>query len=176
MTDIRLAGLQDLNTLVQLDKLHAGDELGSCATYGLTGQTFSTAQFQELIQHHWVVVATNNQQIIGYVIAAKWAFFNGVGIYRKMLNQLAKQGITSKNSCQYGPVWIEKKCRSTGVFSLLIDFLAKQVSTEFSTMVTFIAESNEVSFAAHTAKANMEVIDYFEFERRDFYLLKKWIC
>ena len=65
---IRLALPQDVDLLAMLEKKHLNDELAS-ASMGLQGQAFSHSELSELVQHHWVVVAQVEQQIVGYVIA-----------------------------------------------------------------------------------------------------------
>ena len=173
MYQIRLAKLADVKALVKLEKQNAYDELGDNHGNSLNADVFTEKELTELVKSHWLVVAFKKTEIIGYMIAAKWSFFKGIPIYSKMLRKLSEQGISDKNSCQYGPVWVDKRYRGKGVFVALFDFLLQTIKHQFAFMVTFISEKNELSFAAHTKKAKMEIIDYFDFEGRDYYLLKK---
>lgn len=86
---IRLALPQDVDLLAMLEKKHLNDELAS-ANMGLQGQAFSHSELSELVQHHWVVVAQVEQQIVGYVIAGRWEFFEHCTIYRTLLNRLGQ--------------------------------------------------------------------------------------
>ncbi|MGL5906827.1 MAG: GNAT family N-acetyltransferase [Shewanella sp.] len=172
---IRLAGTQDIDLLVILEQKHLNDELAS-ATMGLAGQAFSAAELTQLVCQHWVVVAEVDGNIIGYVIAGRWDFFNTWPIYRHLLRHLGLlqwdgPRLTPTNSCQYGPIWIHQAYRGNGIFELLVNHLKTVVAPNFSYMLTFIAEENERSFAAHTAKANMQVVDFFDYESRGYYLL-----
>lgn len=172
---IRLATLQDVDLLAILEKRHLNDELAS-ANMGLQGQAFSHSELCELVKHHWVVVAQVEQQIVGYVIAGRWGFFEHWPIYRTLLNRLAQLDwkgakLTKTNTCQYGPIWIQQAYRGQGIFEALVNEVHRQVAPHFSYMLTFIAEDNERSFAAHSGKAQMQVVDFFTVSARDYYLM-----
>ncbi|MGL5360060.1 MAG: GNAT family N-acetyltransferase [Shewanella sp.] len=173
--NIRLASTQDIDLLAMLEQKHLNDELAS-ANMGLTGQAFSAAELTQLVCQHWVAVAEVDGKIIGYVIAGRWSFFEAWPIYRALLRRLGQLDwdgprLTSANSCQYGPIWIHPEYRAQGIFELLVKHIKQAVAPSFTYMLTFIAEDNERSFAAHTAKANMQVVDFFDFESRGYYLL-----
>lgn len=172
---IRLATAQDIDLLVVLEKRYLNDELTS-ANIGLEGQAFSRNELSELVNHHWVMVAEVDSTIIGYVIAGRWTFFEAWPIYRSLLNRLPQLSwdgpkLTKNNSCQYGPIWVHQTYRGTGVFEALVNGIRSVVSPHFSYMLTFIAEENERSFAAHSGKANMQVVDFFTVSARDYYLM-----
>jgi len=172
---IRLALPQDVDLLAMLEKKHLNDELAS-ASMGLQGQAFSHGELSELVQHHWVVVALVEQQIVGYVIAGRWGFFEHWPIYRTLLNRLGQLDwdgpkLTKVNSCQYGPIWVQQAYRGQGIFEALVREIRRQVAPHFSYMLTFIAEDNERSFAAHSGKAQMQVVDFFTVSARDYYLM-----
>ncbi|AQS37797.1 hypothetical protein Sps_02645 [Shewanella psychrophila] len=184
--NIRPAHIGDLEQLIELEKLHLNDELndGSKAKT-LDGQAFGKAELKELIENHWICIAEKNmakdsstetREIIGYVIAGRWTFFEAWPVYRRILKGLKELNVDGSqlskgNSCQYGPIWIKKECRGQGIFEALVNGIKAQVKNEFSFMLTFIAEDNLASFTAHTKKASMVVLDYFTFDDRDYYLL-----
>ena len=179
--NIRLAHLGDLSQLQQLEQTNLNDELsGSEQSYGLDGQAFGSAELKLLISEHWIVVAEQdngeNGEIVGYVIAGGWPFFESWPVYRNILRRLGDFGvdgskITKANSCQYGPIWIKESCRGKGIFEAMVNYLKSQVQPKFQFMLTFIAEDNLASFSAHTNKASMQVLDFFTFDDRDYYLL-----
>lgn len=184
--NIRPATIGDLKQLVKLEQIHLNDELNDGSQdYGLDGQSFGESELKELIERHWICVAEKEAgdtfsaepgDILGYVIAGRWAFFESWPIYRNMLNNLKTlsiegQALSMRNSCQYGPIWIKKECRGQGIFEALVSEVKAQVKVEFPYMLTFIAEDNLGSFTAHTKKASMQVLDYFTFDDRDYYLL-----
>ena len=142
----------------------------------MSGQQFSAQSLRELISEHYIVVAQHKGKIVGYVIAGSWAFFAAWPIYRRLLKNLsdhsvAGQRLSVDNSCQYGPIWIAPSYRGTGLFADMVAKLKLLVQPRFPFMLTFIAEENERSFAAHTHKADMQVLDFFDFDDRGYYLL-----
>lgn len=171
----RLATKQDIDTLATLERQHLNDELMS-GGFHLEGQAFTRTELTQLVEKHWIVVAEVNERIIGYVIAGRWSFFETWPIYRNMLKRLNRINgdgpqLTTQNSCQYGPIWIDNAHRGQGVFEALVAGIYREVAPSFDYMVTFIADENERSLAAHTRKANMHVADFFTFSDRDYYLL-----
>lgn len=176
-TKIRLATMQDVAALAALEQSQQQDELAiEQRNNSLAGQSFNQSDLTSLVKQHWVVVAELDGDIIGYVIAGRWSFFKQWPIYRNLLNRLPridyeKAKLTENNCCQYGPIWIASEHRGQGIFEALVQFVKKSVAKELPYMVTFIAEDNAGSFAAHTRKGGMQVIDFISFEERDYYLL-----
>ncbi|NMH65996.1 GNAT family N-acetyltransferase [Shewanella salipaludis] len=182
MFHIRLARAEDADTLARLERQYLKDELTAGSGEGFQGQAFSRAELGELIQNHWLLVAELAGEIVAYVIAGRWQFFETWPIYRALLQRLprltaddpalgGKHGLSRNNTCQYGPVWIKKECRGQGIFEALLARLRQEVAPSFPYMLTFIAEDNQLSYAAHAGKGKMRVLDYFGFAGRDYYLL-----
>ncbi len=173
---IRLAQIDDVSALASLEKSQLEAELSQRESGMMQGQAFSADDLTKLINQYWIVVAESDGKIIGYVIAGSWAFFQSWPIYRRLLNCIQQHSIDGRslsqtNSCQYGPIWISQKHRGSGVFQALVNHLKSCVKAQYPFMLTFIAEDNERSFAAHTQKVAMQVVDYFDFDGRDYYLL-----
>ncbi|WP_228289621.1 GNAT family N-acetyltransferase [Shewanella cyperi] len=171
MPQIRTATATDISQIAQLEQLHLADELSSDRG-NLQGEGFDIRALTELATKQQLLVAIEGEEILGYVMAADWRFYGNRHIYGAIGKQLQRLG-GFERSCQYGPVWVSPAARGTGVFQLLVDALWPRLAERFSHAVTFIAEDNERSFAAHTAKAGMQVLDLFGFEGRDFYLLAR---
>ena len=175
--DIRLAHLDDIEQLQQLERHYLNDELTDASqSYGVEGQAFGAKELTLLVEKGWIVVAEDNRDIVGYVIAGPWSFFETWPVYRYILNRLGQFNLpntklTKTNCCQYGPIWIKKAYRGQGIFEKLVNTLKGQVSAKYPFMLTFIAEDNMASFSAHTNKASMQVLDFFTFDDRDYYLL-----
>ncbi len=182
---IRLAHMGDLKQLVGLERLTLNDELNDQEqTNGLDGQAFGEPEIRLLIDSHWICVAERKVdcldekscEIVGYVIAGGWPFFESWPVYQHILKRLRKLSLdgvklTKSNSCQYGPIWIKRDCRGQGIFEALVSEIKNQLQTKFRFMLTFIGEENMASFSAHTNKASMQVLDFFTFDGRDYYLL-----
>ena len=79
--------------------------------------------------------------------------------------------LTVSNSFQYGPICIDQSIRGSQVFPELFDLMRSSFAPKFPIGVTFINKINERSFAAHTRKLNLEIIDEFEFNGNLFYTL-----
>lgn len=167
---IRLARAEDIASLQKLEQKHHQEELGD-ADVGKQGQVFSQSDLRELVENHWILLAEVDCRIIGYVIAGRWQFFESWPIYRHLLKQLPNVGLKRQQTCQYGPIWIDSDYRGQGVFGLLVEKLKLQLQGEFQYMCTFIAEDNQRSYAAHTKKADMQVLDFFDFHGQGYYLL-----
>ncbi|MCG9738085.1 GNAT family N-acetyltransferase [Shewanella insulae] len=181
---IRLATRTDIEAIATLEAREWQAELAPGQRGGMmTGQSFSRQQLDELTRQHWLLLAEVDGEIVGYVIAGRWSFFGDWPLYRHLLRRLETdrfevdcfetgKGIVSvSNSCQYGPIWIAPSQRGTGLFAELVAELKALVAPQYPYMVTFIAEENERSFAAHTQKGGMQVLDFFEFDGRGYYLL-----
>ena len=136
---------------------------------GLQGQAFSHSELSELVQHHWVVVAQVEQQIVGYVIAGRWDFRTLAHLSHFVesfaATRLGWTKINKTNACQYGPIWVQQTYRGQRDFEALVSEIRRQVAPHFSYMLTFIAEDNERSFAAHSGKAHMQVVDFLLSQR-----------
>lgn len=175
--EFRLANLVDVEQLQMLERQNLNDELGNGSqAHGLDGQAFGAQELTHLIEKGWIVVAEDGQEIVAYVIAGPWSFFQTWPVYRHILKQLGQFNLngvklTKDNSCQYGPIWIKKAYRGQGIFEQLVDILKGHVKIKYPFMLTFIAEDNITSFSAHTNKASMQVLDFFTFDDRDYYLL-----
>lgn len=176
---LRLAKVTDIELLAQLEQRHLSDEL-NFASPSMKGLSFGQKELAEIIALGGIVLAEakqgNGWTIVGYVIAAPWSLFTQWPIYLHIFNQVEGREfdgdrISAENSCQYGPIWIDERMRGKGVFEQLFEKMAQILTARYRYMVTFINEDNERSFAAHTRKAQMSVLDFITFEQRDYYLL-----
>ncbi|QBF83648.1 GNAT family N-acetyltransferase [Shewanella maritima] len=186
----RNAKTADIAQLLKLEQQHLNDELsqaGSMAANMMQGQALTKVQLTKLIDEHVIAIAELRGEIIGYVIAADWSFYTAnekqtkrsqSSIYQYIsakLPELSLDGraLTTNNSCQYGPIWVAPSVRGAGVFQKLVEYLCLQLTANYDYLVAYIAEDNERSFAAHTNKANMQVIDFISYQQSDYYLLAR---
>lgn len=171
---VRLAQIEDIKQLVVLEQQHINDEVGN-EQDALQGHHFGEEEFKVLVSKYWVVVAEKNQQIIGYVLAGGWEFFKHWPIYRAMVKRLPRidAQVSERNSCQYGPIWVHPKHRGQGIFRALVREVSRCAALQYEYLVTFIAEDNQHSYLAHTSGANMQVLDFFTYHDRDYFLLSK---
>ena len=143
---------------------------------GFVTTPFSSDLLRLLLRQDGVFVAVSEQQIIGYILAGDWEFFSQWGIFKVMIDRLPQliyqgQQITVDNSFQYGPICIDLSSRGSQVFPELFDLMRVSFAPKFPIGVTFINKINERSFAAHTRKLSLDIIDEFEFNGNSFYTL-----
>jgi hypothetical protein len=143
---------------------------------GFVTTPFSSDLLRLLMNQDGVFVAASEQQINGYLLAGDWDFFAQWAIFKVMIDRLPQliyqgQQITVANSFQYGPICIDRSIRGGQVFPELFNLMRSNFASKFPIGVTFINKINERSFAAHTRKLNLDIIDEFEFNGGSFYTL-----
>jgi hypothetical protein len=166
-----ITGILDLQARNLLTNLAATELPG-----GFVTTPFSSDLLRLLLIQNGVFVAASEQQIVGYLLAGDWQFFSQWAIFKVMIDRMPllkfqSQQITVANSFQYGPICIDRSSRGSQVFPALFDLMRSSFAPKFPIGVTFINKINERSFAAHTRKLNLDIIDEFEFNGNSFYTL-----
>jgi hypothetical protein len=124
-----------------------------------------------------VFIVENQNQLAGYALAAGWELFAQWPIFPYMTTRFPALPpyqsiqITADNTFQYGPICIDQAWRGTDAFPMLFNAVCSGMRDRFAIGVTFINQANPRSFAAHTRKLNLDVIDTFEFNDNSFYML-----
>lgn len=172
---IRKAVLSDSSDIAFLERVYVTDELSGRHS-DLHAHPMTVGEVKQLINQHWIIVAEHQGEIVGYVIAAKWAFFASQPLYRYIIQRIKfadfdGQSLSTTNTCQYGPVWISQSYRGKGIFEALVNELKLVLKERYPFIVTYIAADNLRSLAAHKNKAGMCLIEHFCFEQRDYQLL-----
>lgn len=166
-----LEGILDLQSRNLLSKLSAAELAG-----GFVTTPFTPELLRQLIDGSGVFVADRDGEILGYLLAGDWTFFSQWGIFKVMIGRLPElrfQGreIAVDRSFQYGPICIDRSIRGSGIFIQLFDLMRASFAPNLPIGVTFINKLNQRSFAAHTRKLPLEIIDEFEFNSNSFYTL-----
>ncbi len=166
-----ISGILDLQSQNLLSNL-AQAELGD----GFVTTPFTPVLLQQLFRNTGVFVAEDGGKIVGYLLAGDWAFFSQWEIFKMMLDRLPtlefqSREITRENSFQYGPICVDRAVRGTTVFPDLFAKMRSSFAPKFTIGITFINKLNQRSFAAHTRKLDLEVIDEFELNSNSFYTL-----
>jgi hypothetical protein len=81
------------------------------------------------------------------------------------------QTLSVDNSYQYGPVCIDKSLCGSGMLEDIFYFSLVEMAKRYRILVTFINKINPCSFAAHTKKLKLSVIQEFEFNNHHYYEL-----
>jgi hypothetical protein len=172
---IRTALASDIDGILNLQAQNLLTNLSEAErSQGFVTIPFTQTQIQALLAQGGVFVAVEETTILGYVFAGSWDYFSQWPIFPYMISrfpQLSFQGleINTENTFQYGPVCIDRTLRGTGILSKLFEIMRISFSLRFPIGVTFINQRNPRSFAAHTRKLNLEIIDTFEFNGNSFY-------
>jgi hypothetical protein len=143
---------------------------------GFVMTPFTPDLLRELLVQNGVFIAEWEGQIVGYLLAGDWTFFSQWEVFRLMIDRLSElrfqgRSIAIEHSFQYGPICLDRAVRGSEVFPQLFDLMSVNFSLKFPIGVTFINKLNQRSFAAHTRKLGLEIIDEFEFNRNSFYTL-----
>jgi hypothetical protein len=176
---IRLAQKKDLPKILALQEKYHVDNLTEAEKMekGFVTTRFTTEQLTELIKQKGAFIAVADKgQLAGYALSGTWEFFSQWAIFPLMLTRLPdiryrNEELTTKNSCQYGPVCIDGDFRGKDVLKQLFDAVLKHYSSRFPFICTFINQKNERSVKAHTAKLPLEIIDTFGFNNNTYYTL-----
>lgn len=141
---------------------------------GFVTTPFTTALLQELLDCHGLFIAESEGRILGYAMAASWDYFSQWPIFPFMMSRLSGfvfngTSVSDQNSFQYGPICIDSTLRGTDAFPRLFDEMRRELTKRYPIGITFINKLNNRSYAAHTGKLGMVVIDEFEFSGRQYY-------
>jgi len=140
---------------------------------GFVTTPFTIPQLEAIIDLNGLFVAINeSQQIIAYVFAGDWTYFQQWPIFQLMVTRFPQlsfqgQGITIDNSFQYGPVCIDKNYRGQGVLPLIFEEMRLEFVQHFPISITFINQVNIPSTKAHL-KLGWEIIDRFDFNDNQY--------
>lgn len=167
-----IADVLKLHAKYQIDQIREEDKAD-----GFVTTAFSAQQLTALIeQEQGLFIARDEQQVYGYVMAASWQFWSAWPMFQFMITQLPQHPfagieVTQNNSYQYGPVCIDKSVRGSGLLQQLFAFALKAMSQRFEVLITFINHKNPRSYAAHTRKLGLSVVNDFSFNGNQYYWL-----
>jgi hypothetical protein len=174
---IRTAIESDLDGILDLQSQNLYPNLSPAElNNGFVTTPFTPDLLRQLIVQTGVLVAEADGKIVGYLLAGDWNFFSQWEIFRVMISHLPKlnfqgQEITIDNSFQYGPVCVDRSLRGGDILPQLFAKMRMNFASKFPIGITFINKLNQRSFAAHTRKLDLEIIDEFEFNHHSFYTL-----
>jgi hypothetical protein len=174
---IRIAIESDFDGIVELQSRNLYSQLLPAELAGGFVMTpFTPDLLRRLLVQQGVFVAEDEGKIGGYLLAGDWEFFSQWEIFRVMMARLPKLKfagleLSVDRSFQYGPICIDRAVRGSGILPQLFDLMRSSFAPKFPVGVTFINKLNQRSFAAHTRKLNLEIIDEFELNGNSFYTL-----
>lgn len=166
-----ISGILDLQT----ENLYA-NLVSTELNNGFVTTPFTPELLQQLFHQAGVFVADRDDEIVAYLLAGDWEFFSQWEIFRVMLDRLPQlrfqgRSIPVADSFQYGPICLDRSVRGTTVFPDIFAYMRSSFAPKFPIGITFINKLNQRSFAAHTRKLDLEIIDEFELNSHSFYTL-----
>ncbi|WP_024955867.1 GNAT family N-acetyltransferase [Sulfurospirillum arcachonense] len=175
---LKIAELSDIESIL---KLHFKYQVDSIAQEdkkdGFVTTAFTKEQLSSIIeQEQGLFIAIENDEVVGYVMSASWEFWSIWPMFVYMIKDLDSleylgQTLSVKNSYQYGPVCIDKKYRGSGLLEELFDFARVEMAKKYPILVTFVNKINPRSYAAHTKKLGLTLIQEFEYNNNSYYEL-----
>ncbi|MCB9480620.1 MAG: GNAT family acetyltransferase [Desulfobacteraceae bacterium] len=173
---IKIAGLSDIEETLKLHYKYQIDSIKEeDKNDGFVTTPFTKDQLTDLIiKEQGLFIAEQNNQVYAYVMAASWQFWSAWPLFQFMIKDLPSlkyQGYTlsTENSYQYGPVCIDKSLRGTGLLNEIFDFAKNEMAKRYPVLVTFVNKINPRSYAAHSKKLGLDVIQEFEFNNNFYY-------
>ncbi len=175
----REATRKDIPSVLALQaKFHVSVVPENARANGFVTTLLTAQQLEELIAMHGLYLCeeTVSKALCGYVVAASWPWLSQWPIFKYMAEELptfAFEGVevTARNSFQYGPICIDEAYRGSPVLPALYEAVRTSPALAYPVAVTFINQKNERSFAAHTRKLGVQVIDTFSFNDNTYYRL-----
>lgn len=175
---LSVATLADLDEVMALHRQYHIDAISAAdKDSGFVTTNFTPAQLQALVEdERGLFIARHQGRVVAYAMAASWAYWSQWPLFAHMIKDLSAltfmgQPLTTANSYQYGPVCIAGAVRGSGVLEQLFEFARAQMASRYPVLVTFINRLNPRSFAAHTRKLGLEVLQEFEFNHNHYYEL-----
>ncbi|QUM76857.1 GNAT family acetyltransferase [Moritella sp. 24] len=175
---LKVAELSDIDDTLtlhykyQVDSIAAEDKAD-----GFVTTPFTKEELTRLItEESGLFIARKDDKVVAYVMAASWSFWSNWPMFAHMIKDLPNleylgQQLSADNSYQYGPVCIDKSIRGTGALETMFDFARKRMAKRYPILVTFINKINPRSYAAHTKKLGLTVIQEFEYNNNHYYEL-----
>ena len=146
---------------------------------GFVTTPFTIEQIKIVLNQTGLFVAEMESGIVGYAFAGSWDFFSQWPIFPYMVSRFPQlnfkeHSLTTSNTFQYGPVCIDQALRGGNIFPQLFATMRSGMASRYPIGLTFINKANPRSFAAHTRKLDLEVVDEFEFNGNFYYGLGFW--
>lgn len=166
----RSAELKDIPDIILLEKKYHKNSISEeDKSDGYITTFFSESKLKRLIEEEkGVAVATDGDKVVGLACAASWKFWGTWEVFQPMIEDLPNIKfqdtiLSIDNSYQYGPVCIDKDYRGTDVLKKLFECSILLMKDRYPILVTYINQTNQRSFQAHSRKLGLDIVKRFEF-------------
>lgn len=172
---LKIAELTDIDAVLtlhakyQIDGIKEEDKKD-----GFVTTAFTKEELSQLVEEQGLFIAKEGDVVLAYVMAASWQFWSKWPMFAHMIKDLPNleylgQKLSVDNSYQYGPICIDKSIRGTEILYDIFDFSRIEMAKRFPILVTFVNKINPRSYAAHTRKLGLTVIQEFDFNSNHYY-------
>ncbi|SFZ97760.1 Protein export cytoplasm protein SecA ATPase RNA helicase (TC 3.A.5.1.1) [hydrothermal vent metagenome] len=172
---LKIAELNDIDAVLtlhgkyQIDSIKEEDKKD-----GFVTTAFTKEELTELVKEQGLFIAKEGDVVLAYVMAASWQFWSKWPMFAHMIKDLPNleylgQQLSVDNSYQYGPICIDKSIRGTEILYDIFDFARVEMNKRYPILVTFVNKINPRSYAAHTRKLGLTVIQEFDFNNNHYY-------
>ena len=174
--ELKIAEISDIEATLRLHAKYQIDGiLEEDKKDGFVTTAFTVEELTELIeQEKGLFLVKEAEVVLAYVMAASWSFWSQWEMFEFMIKDLENleylgQKLSVENSYQYGPVCIDSSIRGLGILEKIFNFAREIMSEKYPILVTFINKQNPRSFAAHSRKLGLEVIQEFSYNGNEYY-------
>lgn len=176
--EFRKAELKDIPGIISLEKKYHKNSISEeDRPDGYITTFFSDNKLKKLIEEEkGLAVACDGNKVVGLAGAASWQFWGKWPVFQPMIDDLPnikyKNTVLSVNNCyQYGPAAIDKEYRGTGVLQNLFEASRLLMKDRYPITVTYVNQTNQRSFQAHSRKLGFDVVKEFEFHGNKLFVL-----
>ena len=175
--DYRSAELKDIPGIILLEKKYHKDSISEEERPdGFITTFFNENRLKKLIDEESLAVACDGDRVVGFAGAASWQFWGTWQVFQPMIDDLPnikyKNTILSVNNCyQYGPAAIDKDYRGTEVLPNLFEASRLLMKDRYPIAITYVNQTNERSFQAHSRKLGFDIVKKFEFHGNNLFVL-----
>jgi len=161
-TESDIGGILDLQEMYLYSQLDEEERKN-----GFVTTPFTPEQIKDIIGKSGLFLCEDGDQIIAYVFAGTWDYYEQWPIFPYMTSRFPKLSfknfeVTTSATFQYGPVCLDMAYRGKKNFNAVFEEMRLHWMKKFPLAVTFINAVNEVSVRAHS-KIGWEEIDQFEY-------------
>lgn len=174
---LKIATKEDIPGIVALHQANLVGNLDEAEKQeGFITTALTVEQIQTVIDQKGLFIAQNDNAIIGFIFASNWEFFRQWPIFEYMISLFPRFSyknfdISEHNSFQYGPICIDKNYRGQGIIKAIFEFMRIHMVNQYPLSLTFINKTNIPSYKAHTEKLQWQVIDEFQYNTNEYYVM-----
>ena len=176
--DYRSAKLKDIPGIILLEKKYHKDSISDeDRPGGFITTFFSDNKLKRLIEEEkGLAVACDGDRVVGFANSASWQFWSTWPVFLHMIDDLPNimykdTVLSASNSYQYGPACIHKDYRGTEVLPNLFEASRLLMKDRYPFLVTYVNQTNQRSFQAHSRKLGIDVVKEFEFHGNKLFVL-----